>query len=427
MDDLPRGSWPQRPLGAICDRVATRNRGGNSNVLTISAEAGLIRQEEYFKRIVASQDLSTYFVLRRGDFAYNKSYSDGYPVGAIRRLDRYPSGVVSPLYICFRPAARDVDSDYLRHYFAAGRADAAIAFLAKEGARNHGLLNVGLGDFFGIPVDVPPVMEQRRIAETLNTADDAIQRTTRTIAKLRMLQRGIMQDLLTCGIDSAGKLRRPGEHPEQFKDTRLGRMPVAWEVVELGQVASVFNGATPSRARAAYWTDGTVPWLSSGKVNDYRITSPSRLITARAVEETSLRIVPAGALVVGMIGEGRTRGMTARLEIAATINQNLAAVVPRAGMNAVFGHALLHSQYERLRRGGRGSNQDALNCSLVSQFPVALPPLEEQLRIAEVALQTEATLEREVESVSKLRKLRTGLMEDLLSGRVRVPFQRDTA
>jgi type I restriction enzyme S subunit len=151
----PPPDWSRPRLADIAERVTTRNVARNPNVLTISAEFGLIRQSEYFSRRVASESVTGYFLLENGDFAYNKSYSRGYPLGAIRRLDRYEKGCVSPLYICFRPRADAVDSDFLLHYLDGGAIDAGLADVAKEGVRNHGLLNVGVADFFSLEIPLP--------------------------------------------------------------------------------------------------------------------------------------------------------------------------------------------------------------------------------------------------------------------------------
>src|SRR5690606_16494407 len=112
---LPAG-WRLCPLGDIATRVIRRNHIDSDNILTISARHGLVNQEEYFQRKVASSDRLGYWLLHRGDFAYNKSYSDGYPAGVVRRLENYDFGVVSPLYICFRPDERHVDPSFLAHY-----------------------------------------------------------------------------------------------------------------------------------------------------------------------------------------------------------------------------------------------------------------------------------------------------------------------
>lgn len=111
-------NWPIYELGNICTRITTKNINNEANrVLTIAAQYGLIDQCLFFNKVVASENLSNYYLLKKGDFAYNKSYSGDYIWGAVKRLDKYESGVLSPLYICFRPNNELVDSDYLLFYF----------------------------------------------------------------------------------------------------------------------------------------------------------------------------------------------------------------------------------------------------------------------------------------------------------------------
>jgi type I restriction enzyme, S subunit len=196
----PVRGWERCRLGDLVDRRTERNSRQDATVLTISASDGLVEQSTYFNRVVASTDLSTYFTLQPGDFAYTKSYSAGYPVGVIRRLERGESGVVSPLYICFRAKSGVVDPDFLNQMFRAGALDRSITMIAKEGARNHGLLNVGSSDFFGLVVDVPSLEEQHRIAEILGTVDQAIEATKRTLVKSIGFRQGTMSRLLEPGF-----------------------------------------------------------------------------------------------------------------------------------------------------------------------------------------------------------------------------------
>ena len=191
------GEWETERLQKIATRHATRNSVGNSNTLTISAQYGLINQAEFFNKAVASDDKSAYFLLSRDDFAYNKSYSNGYPFGAIKRLTRYDVGIVSPLYICFRFISRKVSIDYMEQYFEAGFMNHEIQAFAQEGARNHGLLNISVDDFFNSKILLPPIEEQIAIAEVLSTADHEIDLLRQDIEQEKQKKKALMQMLLT--------------------------------------------------------------------------------------------------------------------------------------------------------------------------------------------------------------------------------------
>lgn len=196
---LPRfsGEWKVNRLRNIATRHTKRNTIGNTNALTISAQYGLINQAEFFNKAVASDDKSNYFLLEKGDFAYNKSYSNGYPFGAIKRLTRYEVGIVSPLYICFRIKEGSVSGEYLEQYFEAGLLNHEIQAFAQEGARNHGLLNIAVDDFFNSKILLPSPEEQTAIAEIFSTADREIDLLRQDIEQEKQKKKALMQLLLT--------------------------------------------------------------------------------------------------------------------------------------------------------------------------------------------------------------------------------------
>ena len=191
------GEWKTVRLGQISQRIRERNHIGSTNVMTISAQFGLINQEEFFNKTIASDDKSNYFLLHRNDFAYNKSYSTGYPYGAIKRLTRYDSGIVSPLYICFRIKRMVVSVDFMAHYFEAGLMNREIQAFAQEGARNHGLLNIAVEDFFNAKITLPPFEEQQAIAAILTTADKEIDLLRLDLEQEKQKKKALMQLLLT--------------------------------------------------------------------------------------------------------------------------------------------------------------------------------------------------------------------------------------
>ncbi|WP_414627899.1 restriction endonuclease subunit S [Listeria seeligeri] len=146
--------WEQRKLGEVVERVIRKNKNLKSTLpLTISAKEGLIAQNEFFNKTVASRDVSGYYLVKNGEFAYNKSYSNGYPWGAIKRLNHYDMGVLSTLYIVFKPT--NINSDFLEKYYDTTYWHKEISKHAAEGARNHGLLNIAATDFFESKLTVP--------------------------------------------------------------------------------------------------------------------------------------------------------------------------------------------------------------------------------------------------------------------------------
>ncbi len=179
------GEWKRVRLCDVVERVSTRNKTNEcTRVLTIAAQYGLIDHQEFFNKQIASSDLTTYYLLHRGDFAYNKSYSSDYPWGAVKRLDNYDEGVLSSLYICFCPN-HSIDSDFLRHYFESTKWHRGISEISGEGARNHGLLNMSVDDYFNTTHRFPSIEEQTCISHVLNTFDRKVLIEESILEKLR--------------------------------------------------------------------------------------------------------------------------------------------------------------------------------------------------------------------------------------------------
>ena len=181
-------------LDAFTERVMRKNKNNKSKLpLTISAQYGLVDQITFFNKVIASTDMSNYDLLKKGEFAYNKSYSSDYPWGAIKRLDNYERGALSSLYICFAPQD-NVVSDFILQYFESPKWHKGVSEIAVEGARNHGLLNVSVQDFFHTYHYVPKdKKEQIKIAKLLMLLDERIATQSKIIDKLQSLIKGINQ------------------------------------------------------------------------------------------------------------------------------------------------------------------------------------------------------------------------------------------
>lgn len=186
--------WKESVLSDFVERVKRKNKNNLCKLpLTISAQYGLVDQISFFNKVIASENMSNYYLLHKGDFAYNKSYSSEYPWGAIKRLDCYEQGTLSSLYICFKPYSH-VSSDFLTHYFETSKWHQGISEIAVEGARNHGLLNVGIQDFFETRHCLPQsLLEQEKIAKFLNLIEERIATQNKIIEDLKKLKSAIIE------------------------------------------------------------------------------------------------------------------------------------------------------------------------------------------------------------------------------------------
>ena len=224
--------WEQRKLGKLVDRVTRKNQDLVSELpLTISAQYGLIDQNEFFDKRVASKDVSGYYLIENGEFAYNKSTSTDAPWGAVKRLDRYENGVLSTLYIVFGIKENNpVDSDFLVSYYSTNLWHKGIHEIAAEGARNHGLLNIAPADFFETELTMPQdIEEQKKIGKYFEELERLITLHQRKCEETKKLKKYMLQKMFPQNGRTVPEIRFAG-----FTD--------AWEQRKLGEVCSRVQG-----------------------------------------------------------------------------------------------------------------------------------------------------------------------------------------
>ena len=242
--------WEVMSLKSRFDRLTRKNSEGNTNVMTISAQYGLINQEEFFKKEIASEDKSNYYLLHNGEFAYNKSYSSGYPFGAIKRLSLYDKGIVSPLYICFSANNNNSCPEFYQHYFEGGKLNSEIQAIAQEGARNHGLLNISVEDFFYTKIIVPPLEEQKKIADILSAQDRIIELCERKTEQLKRMKKYYLQKMFP-------------KDGEEYPEIRFKGFTDPWEQRKFSELTEIRSA---SRVHKEEWQTSGVPFYRSSDV-----------------------------------------------------------------------------------------------------------------------------------------------------------------
>ena len=220
--------WEQRKLEDIANRVTRKNGGESDLPLTISSQYGLVDQRTFFNNQVASKDMSGYYLLRKGEFAYNKSTSGDSPWGAVKRLVRYEKGCVSTLYICF--GLDGADPDFLVTYYETDRWYKAVQMIAAEGARNHGLLNIAPNDFFDTALILPPSREEQElIGLFFARLDNLITLHQRKYDKLVILKKSMLEKMFPKDGESVPEIRFAG-----FTDP--------WEQRKFSEIVDVCSG-----------------------------------------------------------------------------------------------------------------------------------------------------------------------------------------
>ena len=254
-----------------------------------------------------------------------------------------------------------------------------------------------------------PLAEQQKIAEILSSVDAAIEKTEQVITKTEEIKKGLMQQLLTKGIG----------HTE-FKQTEIGEIPVEWNLMKIEEFTSVKTGGTPSKKQQSYWENGNIPWMSSGEIHKKYIRDVDEYITIEGYNNSNVSILPKGAVMMALNGQGKTRGTVAILETETTCNQSLAAILPNDTVNEYFLYHLLDSKYQELRAITGDGARTGLNLSLIRNIIIQVPSIKEQLKIVQIINAIDVKLQSEKKNQKKLEVLKTALMQQLLTGKTRV-------
>ena len=285
---------------------------------------------------------------------------------------------------------------------------------------------VTVGIVSGLSLPFPPLAEQRTIVRYLDYVDRRVRRYVRAkerlIGLLEEEKQAIINQAVTRGLDPSVRMKASGVE-------WLGDVPEHWEVRRIGQFSKVGNGSTPSRQNPAYWSDRTYPWLTSSSVNQDTITKADQFVTESALLECHLPKVQPDSVLIGITGQGKTRGMSALLAVEATINQHMAYITPRdidAVVSSHYLHMYLTAAYRELRAlsESSGSTKAALTCEDVKHFQVALPPRREQDRLVadvrkEVAI-NDGAIARARRQIELLEEYRTRLIADVVTGKLDV-------
>lgn len=287
--------------------------------------------------------------------------------------------------------------------------------------RGTTFLELSADELGSYKVGLPSSIEQTAITSFLDheTAkiDALIEKQQRLIELLKEKRQAVISHAVTKGIDPNAPMKDSGVE-------WLGEVPVHWSLKKISHIGRVLNGSTPDKSKFSFWNEGSIPWLASSCLNSPTVDEPTELISAQAFERSSLELIPAGSLLVGMVGQGKTRGTSAVLTIESCINQNMAAIIPSKHVNINFLYYLFQAMYHDLRELGRGGNQAALNCEIVASIRVPIPAIEEQQCIVSFISKQLAVMILATDSADQQIKLlherRSALISAAVTGKIDV-------
>ena len=379
--------WRVERLSDFADRVTRKNSKNETDLpLTISSKDGLVDQVSYFNKTVASKDMSGYYLLKNGEFAYNKSYSVGYDFGSIKRLDRYPMGALSTLYICF--ALKKHDSDFIKAYFDSLKWYREIYMISAEGARNHGLLNVPTEEFFDTKHYLPEnTEEQRKIADFLITLERRIEAQQSLVDNLKKYKRGVMRAIFR------GKAIL-------FSET------TKWKSVRLGDECTFFSGGTPRSTDSSFY-GGEIPFIRSGEIHGAKT---ELFLTDDGLKYSSAKLVSKGDLIVALYGA--TSGEVDISQIDGAINQAILCIRPKL-VNRTFLKYLLEDSKDDILNTYLQGGQGNLSAEIIKNLVFDIPDDRSQSAVVDFLDMIDLRISKSLMKLESIATLRSALMQQL--------------
>lgn len=405
--EVPDG-WRLIAFNDIASEVSERNRSrAKIPVLSVTKYDGFVPSEEYFQKKVFSADTENYKIVRKRQFAYATIHLDE---GSIDRLTRFEAGLISPMYTVFQIDDRQADPEFilrlLKFYATNGQFDA----LGNGGVNRR--KSISFSTLAKLSLPLPPLHEQRHIAEILSSIDDAIAATRAVIEQTSKVKQGVLERLLAKGIDHT-----------RFQQTEIGEIPEAWSLNSIRDIANVKAGATPSRAlHDRYFSAANIPWVKTGDLTNGPVAKTEEMITEAAVAESSCEVHPAGTVLVAMYGGFQQIGRSGILMQPSATNQAISAL--RLHDRTVLGPYLnlaLVGLRPKWRTVAASSRKDPnITKNDVLRFKVPVPPVAEQHQIIELMTGFVDSQRVLGDELLRLTECKSALVSDLLTGRKRV-------
>lgn len=391
--NLPSG-WKVMRLGDVAEKSILKNRNNLIKlVLSNSAIDGLVAQNEYFDKDIANKEnIQDYYIVDLGDFVYNPRISQSAPTGPINR-NMLSKGIVSPLYTVFT-VQDEILAKFLAYFFKTIVWQNQVKSVANYGAR-YDRINITDNAFFSLKILLPPLDEQEKIAEILSTWDEAINLTINLIESKKQFKKALMQNLLTA------KIRFP-----QFKDE--------WKETKLGEICDISTGTSKSR----FIGDGKFYIVDMGSITQ------DGLLNLTKTTNLSQDFLDFGDLVMPKddIGGGKIIGKVTVIDKDNTYVLSDHIFRIKTTENSNFLAYLINSDLinKKIRREVSGTAQLGLSKRTIENLKIKLPNLKEQQKIAEVLTACDDEINLLNLKLENLKKQKQGLMQKLLSGKVRI-------
>lgn len=390
-----KGKLKITKLGKICSVVKEKAGENKYTLMSVTSGVGLIPQAEKFGREIAGDSYKNYIVIRKYDFAYNKSATKQFPEGYISMLGEYDiAAVPNSIFTCFR--ITDNESyppffDYLWHNNYHGH---WLRKYIEVGARAHGALNVDTKHLWSMPIALPDFKEQKKIADCLSSIDELIDAESRKLKALEKYKKGLMQKL----FPAEGKNLPEWRFPE-FQGCG------EWKSKSVGKACKMFSGGTPDTSKKEFY-GGVIPFIRSAEINK---SSTELFITEEGFKNSSAKMVKKGDILIALYGANS--GEVALSKIDGAINQAILCL--RHETNNVFVyHYFTHMKkwiISKYIQGGQGN----LSGQIIKSVNLYFPETEEQKKIADCLSEIDSIITEQANKVEQLKAHKKGLMQGL--------------
>lgn len=400
------GNWTTGTLGSVA-KISTEKVGDNACIpMSITSGVGLVSQMEKFGRIIAGSSYANYLLLKKNDFAYNKSATKEFPEGFIALYSGDElAAVPNSIFTCFRIKGESPVPQYLNYLFLGNLHGKWLRKFIEVGARAHGSLSINDGDLLALPVPLPngetTVAEQQKIAECLSSVDELIAAQARKVDALKTHKKGLMQQLFPRAGETQPRLRFP-----EFQNVG------DWVVKPLGSLTSFSSGGTPSKDNPAYW-NGSIPWISASSMYDLIIEKADHYVTPLAIGNGT-RIAKKGSILILVRGSmlfNRVPICVAGIDVA--FNQDVKALDVDASINTSFLLYQLSAFQSRIPINETGIGAGKIELEHLKEFELFFPAIPEQQRIASCLNSLDALITGETQKFEALKLHKRGLMQQL--------------
>ncbi len=293
--------------------------------------------------------------------------------------------------------------------------------VVKDEMSGNAITRLTLGKINNLKFYVPMVQEQTAIANVLSDSDALIDALEQLIAKKQAIKSATMQQLLTGLTRLPAFAQRPDGTPKGYKPSELGDIPEDWAIQSISNLGSIITGSTPSTAVDCYW-GGSIPWVTPTDIGNKKdISNSERKITKRGLQ--SIRSLPANSVLVTCIA---SIGKNAILRSAGACNQQINAVIPNEGVDVDYLYYTVEFSKERLKQCAGVTATPIISKALFSEFILSFPKSDEQTAIATILSDMDNELQALTQKLDKARALKQGMMQQLLTGKIRLPLPPNT-